>query len=252
MTATATAFINKAKQQVGFREGSNNDNPYGIWYGWNHVAYCAIGLTWVGYHVGAEEQIGGKWAYCPYWADWFRRRGQWSDTLAARGDIVFFDWTGRRQHGNEQHVGVVINRVDSTHIQTIEFNTTDGTGNQSDGGGVYIRTRHTSLVVGYGKPKWAPETNVTPLPTGGHEILVVDGVWGARTTRRLQEVLHVSQDGELGPQTFRALAAWLSQKQTGTFTTPMKTALQYRVGVAQDGVIGPITVRAFQRYLNRL
>jgi hypothetical protein len=252
VSATATAFLNKARQQVGFREGPDNDNPYGIWYGWNHVAYCAIGLTWVGYHVGAESQIGGKWAYCPYWADWWRKRGRWSRDVPSRGDIVFFDWTGRKQYGNEQHVGAVLGRVDSSHISTVEFNTTAGTGDQSDGGGVYIRTRHISLVVGYGKPEWVSETNVAPIGHVAHEILVVDGVWGARTTRRLQEVLHVTQDGELGPQTFRAFASWLSVKPTGAFTLSMKTALQHRVGVSADGIIGPITVRAFQRYLNRL
>lgn len=253
MSATATQMLNAARAEVGYREGANNHNKYGVWYGWDNVAYCAIGLTYCAYEVGAQEQIGGKWAYCPYWADWFRRRGKWADAVPARGDIVFFDWTGRRQHGNEQHVGIVTGKVDSTHISTIEFNTTSGSGNQSDGGGVFARTRHVSLVVGYGKVLWVPETNVVVVPTKpGKTVLVVDGVWGARTTARLQQVLKVTADGEIGPITLRALALWLSEAPTGSFTLRMKTALQHRVGVAADGVIGPVTVKALQRYLNRI
>jgi hypothetical protein len=241
------------RAEVGYREGANNHNKYGVWYGWDNVAYCAIGLTYCAYEVGGASQIGGKWAYCPYWADWFRRRGMWAKSTPARGDIVFFDWTGRQQNGNEQHVGAVLGAVDSTHIKTVEFNTTSGSGNQSDGGGVFIRTRHTSTVVGYGKVLWTPETNVVVVPTKpGKTVLVVDGVWGARTSMRLQQEIGATPDGELGPNSYRALAKWLSQTQTGTFTLRMKTALQHRVGVAADGVIGPATVKALQRYLNRV
>ena len=30
--ATALDIVNTAQQQVGFVEGTNNDNPYGTWY----------------------------------------------------------------------------------------------------------------------------------------------------------------------------------------------------------------------------
>jgi hypothetical protein len=260
VSSTATAFLNGAKTEVNYREGRNNDNKYGRWYttakhdglDWNHQAYCAIGLSWVANNVGALDILGGLWAYCPYWAAWWRKRGQWGKSTPNRGDIAFFDWTGKQRNGFEMHVAPVLERVDATHIRTIEFNTVAGTGNQSDGGGVFIRTRHISTVVGYGKPLWTPETKVQPIGHVAHEILVVDGVWGARTTKRLQELLHVNKTGVLDAVTLKALAVWLHQKSTGTFTLLMKTALQHRVGVSADGEIGPVTVRALQRYLNRL
>lgn len=262
MSSTATAFLNGARREVGYREGPRNNNKYGKWYttarndgyNWNYQAYCAMGLSWVGSNVGALDILGGLWAYCPYWANWFRRRGQWSKSTPGRADIVFFDWTGQSRIGKEMHVGVVLSKRDSTHIETIEFNTVPGAGNQSDGGGVYQRTRHISTVVGYGRPLWTPETAVKPLGSVSqvrHAILVVDGVWGAQTTKRVQDMLSLTQSGVLNPGTLIALGRWLGQKSTGTFTLPMKTALQHRVGVKADGVIGPETIKAFQRYLNR-
>lgn len=256
--ATATAMLNACRTEVGYREGRNNDNKYGIWYGMNHQPYCAIGLTWAAAKVGGLSAIGGRWAYCPWWADWFRARGRFSTTSFGRGDIVFFDWSGKRRRGYEQHVAI-IESVSGDYVNTIEFNTTFGiAGNQSDGGGVYKRRRHKSLIVGVGKPNWTAERNVTPVVTiparsnVKRTILVVDGVWGAATTRRLQEVLRVKVTGSMNSGTYVALATWLKQKPTGTFTLPMKTALQGRVGVAKDGVIGPQTVRALQKYLNRM
>jgi hypothetical protein len=253
VSATATQMSNACKNEVGYREGPHNDNLYGRWYGMNHEPYCAIGLTYCAYEIGAQSQIGGKWAYCPYWADWFRRRGHWAKSTPARGDIVFFDWTGQQRYEKEQHVGFVLERVDSTHIKTVEFNTVSGTGDQSDGGGVFVRTRHIQYVVGYGKVDWVPEKNVVIVPSkAGKTILVVDGVWGSRTTSRMQQLLHLKVTGVLDDGTLRAVAGWLRQTPTGTFTMKMKTALQYRVGVDQDGSIGPVTVRALQRYLNRV
>jgi hypothetical protein len=251
-------MLNACRLEIGYREGRNNDNKYGIWYGMNHQPYCAIGLTWAATKVGGLSAIGGKWAYCPWWADWFRSRGRFSTTSFKRGDIVFFDWSGRKRKGYEQHVGIV-DEEDGNYIYVIEFNTTSGiAGNQSDGGGVYRRRRHRSLIVGAGKPYWAAERNVVSIvtiparATVKRNILVVDGVWGAATTRRLQEVLKVKITGSMNAGTYTALAVWLKQKPTGTFILAMKTALQGRVGATKDGIVGPATVRAFQKYLNRI
>jgi peptidoglycan hydrolase-like protein with peptidoglycan-binding domain len=256
--ATATQFLNVARSQVGYREGSNNNNKYGIWYtgavrdgnNWNYQPYCAMGLTWCAAQVsGGLSAIGGHWAYCPSWANWFRNRGRFYSS-PQRGDIAFFDWTGRKRRGYEMHVAIV-EEVSGSYIKTIEFNTVSGSGNQSDGGGVYKRTRHISLTVGFGRPLYSTELNVQPISNSTLIPLAVDGVWGPMTTCRLQTMLKVSVDGEMGPQTYNALARWLGQTPVGGWSVKMKTALQFRVGVSQDGIIGPMTVRALQRYLNR-
>lgn len=256
--ATATQVLNEARSQVGYREGRGNNNKYGVWYGMNYQPYCAIGLTWCASRIsGGLTAIGGRWSYCPSWARWFRNRKRWSRSTGSRGDIVFFDWSGLRRYGQEMHVGIV-ESVSGSYVHTIEFNTTGGAGNQSDGGGVYRRTRHISTVVGFGKPLYASETKVVPIKTVSTPYksntripLTVDGVWGPTTTKRLQQELGITLSGVMNALTFQRLAKWLGQKSANGWTKAMKTALQHRVGVPADGVIGPVTVRALQRYFNR-
>ena len=57
------------------------------------------------------------------------------------GDIVFFDFSGKRK--KTEHVGIVVGVVGST-VLTIEGNT--GTGNDADGGAVMKRRRDVSLI----------------------------------------------------------------------------------------------------------
>lgn len=35
-------MVNTAISQVGTLEGANNNNKYGVWFGMNNVAWCAI------------------------------------------------------------------------------------------------------------------------------------------------------------------------------------------------------------------
>ena len=253
---TATQFLNMARSQVGFREGADNANKYGLWYGMDHQPYCAIGLTWTAFQVGGLDAIGGRWYRVIPFAQWFRDRHRFFGS-GQRGDIVFFDWTGRQRAGSEQHVGIV-ESVSGSYVQTIEFNTTSGVaGSQSDGGGVYKRTRHISMIVGFGRPLYTPETDVAPLVTSvGYRStdpvpLVIDGAWGPATTRRLQALLKIRKTGVMDGATFSAMSVWLGQTKSAKWTPEMRTALQHRVGAVADGVIGPKTVRAFQRFLNR-
>lgn len=57
----------------------------------------------------------------------------------------------------------------------------------------------------------------------------------------------IAVDGELGPQTYGAMEAWLNQSVDGSLSTTDKQALQTELGVGADGVIGPITTMALQR-----
>ncbi len=228
MSATATAMLNVCRSQLGFREGPNNDTPYGAWYGLNHEPYCAMGLSWAAMRCNALDIMYGRWASCPRWLAAFKAHGQflpWTATVQP-GDIAFFDWTG--SHDYPQHVGIV-ESGDSQTLVTIEFNTTSGAGDQSDGGGVWRRRRNRSTVAGFGRPLYARQS--TPTRSGSRSLpLVIDGVWGPLTTAKLQ--------------------TWLGTPSTGTLTTNDRRALQRRIGVTADGEWGPITHRALQRYLH--
>lgn len=249
MTTTATALLNMARSQIGYREGRNNDNTYGQWYGWNHVPYCAIGLSWVAAQAGALDLVHGRFAYCPYWVKAFQKAGQWIPytSRAQPGDFAFFDWTG--WHHTAEHVGLVESSTAHT-VTTIEFNTVANSGNQSDGGGVWRRTRSISKVMGYGRPHYAPQTR--PIAIAGRVIpLVIDGVWGPRTTAQLQRWLAITPSGVLAGPTRRALQRRLGVAVDGSWGPITHRALQRHLGVTQDGVWGPVTVKALQRYLNR-
>lgn len=263
---TATAFLNVARSQIGYTEGRNNDSKYGRWYGMNHAPYCAIALTWVGAQVGATSILGGKFAYCPYWVSHWKRTGRFHSwtTTPQRGDIVFFDWSGR--HRLAMHVGVVESYDAAREVVTcIEFNTSSGlTGSQSDGGGVWRRRRNKLYVVGFGRPAWGSETSVRPLParparSGRRPVpLVVDGGFGPMTVRRLQQALGFTGrnvDGAAGPMTWRALQRKIGITGRGVDGRPgpnTYAVLQRWLKVRVTRRLDRATVMALQRWLNRL
>lgn len=255
---TVTRALNTARSYLGFREGANNQNPFWAWppyYRWlANASYCASAQSFVGWKGGGQtglNAIGGGHYNCAEWVSWGKRHGRFH-AAPQRGDLVMYDWTGRKSYA--EHVGIV-ESYRPGYVTAIEFNTLSGTGgNQSDGGGCYRRSRNVKWVVGYVRPAYGGATNVTPVvyhPPGTKIVLTVDGDWGLNTTRRLQQFMGLTQDGVLGPQTKRALQRLVGVKQDGVWGIATHKALQRLVGVSQDGAWGPRTIRAFQSYLNR-
>lgn len=165
---TLSAVTGLFSQQVGFVEGGGphgndgNVTPYGKWYGLDGQSYCAMGLSWCFYYAGLPlpASTSKGFAYTPSGAAWFQKRGLWSKTPAI-GYVPFFQFPGSNRI---DHVGfcTAVNRDRS--IQTIEFNTSPGSGgSQSNGGGCYRRTRK-DYIVGYGVPEYAQENTVTVIP----------------------------------------------------------------------------------------
>jgi hypothetical protein len=137
--------------QEGYQEGANNSNKYGEWYGWDHVSWCAMYVTWCAEkNRSASFARGLRYAYCPYVvAD--ARAGRYglrvvSAAAAKRGCLCLFDWN---DDGIADHIEIVTlgpGRGNSFH--TIGGNTSSGMGGpQSNGDGVYQRTRYVSDVI---------------------------------------------------------------------------------------------------------
>jgi len=138
--------LHLAAGEVGYVEGPNNDTPYGRWYGVNNQPWCAIFCSWAYETAGGSPSFvkGSRYAYCPY---------IYSDAAACRyglsltsspvpGDLVLYNWddTG----GEFDHVGL-FEDGSSSSWQAIEGNTSpSNSGSQSNGGGVYRRSRHRS------------------------------------------------------------------------------------------------------------
>lgn len=137
--------LERARGQLGYVEGANNNNKYGQWYGANYQPYCAMGATWCYENEGDSPAFvkGSRYAYVPYIvAD--ARNGRYGlktteDPIA--GDLVCFDWQWDSEY---DHVGLFEKWTGDYEFQTIEFNTSPqgSSGSQSNGGGVYRRTRY--------------------------------------------------------------------------------------------------------------
>lgn len=103
---------------------------------------------------------------------------------------------------------------------------------------------------------WLFGADVTPEPTPGK--LVVDGVFGVQTKKRLQRWLGVAQDGIIGTKTVRAMQTVTGAKpidgKWGTGTTKsLQTYLNnHGAKLVVDGKFGKASIKALQTYLNSL
>lgn len=217
----------RARRELGYREGPNNDTKYGKWYGLDHRPWCAMMVSWVFYHEGlplpATTPMG--FARTLYGAQWFQRRNRWT-TTPARGHIVFFDLSSNVE--SIDHCGIV-DRVNADGtITTIEGNTSRG--GSREGEWVYVKTRKKGIV-GYGIPEYS-EISIPPWPgrvlkyppvTKGDHVrqwqqrvkdrgwrrMAVDGTYDAlddELCRAFQKEKGLEVDGQVGPSTWAA--AW--------------------------------------------
>lgn len=90
---------------------------------------------------------------------------------------------------------------------------------------------------------------------GKAKALLVDGYWGAATTRRLQEIFKTTVDGVVSDQWsgyklenpgLVASFEWKSNPKEGS---QLIRAIQKTLGIERDGFIGPETIKAMQHWL---
>jgi cell wall-associated NlpC family hydrolase len=163
MSNQANAVLAVAKKYVaeGYKEGANNDNIFGVWYGEDHQSWCAMFVSYCFAQANALPLIAGiqspkGFAYCPTAVQHFTTTHQLVPVSSAQaGDIVFFNWDGQKL---AEHVGLVVaNDLATKTLTTYEGNTTaPGTiaGNESNGGGCYEKHRLYQFVVAVARPKW--------------------------------------------------------------------------------------------------
>lgn len=192
--------------QVGFVEGTNNQNPYGAWYGVPNQPYCAMGICWGFGMEGAAELVAAStskgFAYTPAGAQWFRNQGR-AGSAPRRGALAFFDFPGDGV-ARISHVGFVTDTDGALPVATIEFNTSRGTGgSQRDGGGCWRRSRSSGIVV-YGYPDYegfdARHGEATPPPP---PPATTPDSYPFRVSQ-FQSLVGVKRDGDFGPVTTSA------------------------------------------------
>jgi hypothetical protein len=139
-------LVEEAEKHVGYVEGRNNDTKFGRWYGLNFAPWCAMFVTYCAEMCDSSTFVrGSRYAYCPYVvadAKAFRFGLKVvQNRLVLPGHIALFDWDNDNV---ADHIEIVTGPVSSRgDFGTIGGNTSPGTsGSQSNGGGVYRRTRN--------------------------------------------------------------------------------------------------------------
>lgn len=126
---------------INYREGPNNDNIFGAFFGINHNPWCGCFVSYCYTKVGKRIFL----PYVPNIVSWARsgENGLYIVNTPKKGDLVCFDWTG---NGIFDHVEFV-ESFDGTTIHTLGGNTLPpgGAGDQGNGGGVYRNARPASI-----------------------------------------------------------------------------------------------------------
>lgn len=218
-------IIEIALGEVGYTEKPGNDNKYGEWFGFNHVAWCAEFVSYCYEKVGKTIPFGGwpkGFAGVPY----FYTQAVKNNLITAHpqpGDIVLFDWNGDKKG---DHTGIFVGFRSDGRIDTIEGNTSSGeAGSQSNGDGVYKRIRSMSTVLAFvnvlGDLGHFGETREYKRGDFGATVLDIQ--------RKLNEVLNTTLelDGKFGKLTAEAVVVF--QKKNNIYA---------------DGICGPETLKA--------
>lgn len=161
MSVQAQAVLAAAKAELGYREGSNNDNKFArhLCPQLNHQPWCAIFVSWCFHQAKATALIDGQYSWgfagCTDALSRFRKAGLVVPKRTARpGDIVFFNFDSVAI--TSEHVGIVVESAKTWGLVTIEGNTCaeHATGSQANGNGVYHRNRPYSVIAAVVRPRW--------------------------------------------------------------------------------------------------
>ena len=259
---------------IKYAEG-NWDNQF---YGWDlqNQPWCDVFVDWCfcqafGLQKGAAmtyQTVGSGSAACSVSALYYRAAGAYNSTPKA-GDQIFFYVSG-----GINHTGIV-EKVEGNNVVTIEGNTSDQVARRT-------YTLGSSQIAGYGHPKWSLVTEGSidvpddpmPSPSGDLTRILREGCKG-EDVRDLQEKLiklgyscgpygadgdfgsstkqavvqfqkdHKLEpvDGEVGPDTWKAINKALKEKEPPAPTTGFKRGdivyfkggKQYKTAIASDG-----------------
>lgn len=167
MTTTRARVVAAATTKLNTVEtggaGGHSGNLVPFWDWWDErtgqhdqgQSWCACFVSWCFYEAGAPLHIDGHpgFIYCPAGEAWFKANHHLVDAAHAEpGDVAFFHFPGEDNVAN--HTGIVESiNVKARTITCIEGNTSNSDhGSQSNGGGVYRKTRPWTVVRSIGKP----------------------------------------------------------------------------------------------------
>lgn len=142
--AQSRDVVRIAAGELGNTEKPANSNrtKYGAWYGLDGYPWCMIFVQWC--YAQAGKPLPYKTASCSQLLGWYRKhQPERIVSQPAPGDIILY---------NFGHTGILESAREET-VTAIEGNTSAGeAGSQSDGGGVFRRSRRKTLITAYIRP----------------------------------------------------------------------------------------------------
>ncbi|HZE29894.1 MAG TPA: CHAP domain-containing protein [Actinoallomurus sp.] len=150
---TATGMIKVGRTLLGTTEhpdGSNHAPPITTEYGFDG-AWCDMSVTYEANHSANLPAVGGRFAYVPAHAQWFKSKGRFHSGKSGikAGDIVFYNWSRRKGTTLCDHVGLVEKVFSDGSFYSLEGNTSDAFRRQH---------RDSTYVSGYGRPVYTSTT----------------------------------------------------------------------------------------------
>lgn len=228
---TPADVLRIAARQIGYKESppGSNSNKFGVWYGCNFQAWCAMFVSYCFYLAGLPLPITTSkgFAYCPFGVEGFKRQGKF-DKQPRVGSVVFFDWNG---DGVADHVGMVENINADGSVTTIEGNTSSG--NNSNGGEVQRRVRSLGSILGFGHPGYngissASTEKIAPHPSWPGKMIQLCSPPASSTDilKWQQQMVHrgwnLPESGNFDERSHEVLLKFQTEKQ-----------------LEVDGVLGP-------------
>ena len=155
----AELVIYTANAFVGIKEEPKNSNNVifnTLYYGKavsGDYPWCMV-YVWIVFFIAGLSRFlydGKKTARCSILMDWARSGMTFVDSDFAPGDVMFFDFTGKKRKNTADHTGIFL-RMEGDLAICNEGNTS--VGNDSNGGQVMIRKRELKFITGAHRPKW--------------------------------------------------------------------------------------------------
>lgn len=204
--AAIVKVLSLANAEVGYREGSNNDNKFAAIAGVaNNNYWCATFLMAMFKQAGEgfEDNLRMMSPGTEYCRTQFMAAGRFG-TTPVTGALAFFH-VGEPMNRNTNHMGIVVDVIGS-EIKTIEGNTSQGSaGNQRDSAFVAIKHRPAAVTnpvagrfttVGYGYPIYPEGADIftsTSSPYSGYQS---QGSGDSRTGLSGTYRFHAAQEAE--------------------------------------------------------
>ena len=157
---TIEKIITIANARVGLTEYPPNSNHVdcNTWYYGKEVSgsnykWCCVEQQYIFSLAGVSKLIK-RTASCAALRDWYKSKNRIFDTPKV-GDHVFLTFKSNR---NISHIGYVVKTYSDGSVDSYEGNTSSSNaGDQSNGGGCYIKHRTKKNIVCFGRPEYSNE-----------------------------------------------------------------------------------------------